>query len=273
MRYPLILIAVKFIILFLFHSAYSQKVDGKVIDVNSGEPIPYVNIGVVDKGFGTISDSSGQYALTFSKSQLTDSIVFQHVSYKTKRVLVEDLIKNTDIHLEEKVTSLNELVISSKAPKKKKIGIRTHNPLLWGGFGIGDEDIYEIAQEIKTNKRLRVLDFNIYLRIFREILPFKYRIKVYQSEDGVPGKLIIDDNIIIEGIVDGWNSVDLTPFNIITEGDFFVSIEFLPNPMTQKYNISAGAVLIGGNRFSRNSSLGKWNKAQGGYKLYITGEY
>lgn len=38
------------------------------------------------------------------------------------------------------------------------------------------------------------------------------------------------------------------------------------------HNAYAGAVLFGGNRYARSTSLGKWNKAQGGYKLYITGE-
>lgn len=271
MRYINLILILAF--LSQFHVMYAQSIKGNIIDESSGEPIPYVNIGIVDKGFGTISDSIGQYKLTFSKNQLMDSIIFQHVSYEPKAVLVEDLIKKNDVYLEEKVTALNEVIISSKEKKRKKIGIKTHNPLLWGGLGIGDEDIFEIAQEIKTNKTLRIIDFNIFLRIFQDSLPFKYRIKLYKSEGGVPGDLIISDNIIAEGIVPGWNRINLEPFNIVTVGDFFISIEFLPSPDAKIHNIYAGGVLIGGNRYSRNTSLGKWNKAQGGYKLYITGEY
>ena len=74
-------------------------------------------------------------------------------------------------------------------------------------------------------------------------------------------------------MVPGWNRVDLEPYGIIAEGDFFISIEFLPNPEADMHNVYAGAVLFGGNRYARSASLGKWNKAQGGYKLYITGEY
>lgn len=252
---------------------YAQSIRGHVIDKNSGEPIPYVNIGIVEKNFGTISNDAGLYKLTFSKHQLKDYILFQHVSYEPKAILVEDLIKGTDVYLEERVSALNEVIIFSKATKRKKIGIRTHNPLLWGGLGIGEEDIYEIAQEIKTNRTLRLVDFNIFLRIYQDSLPFKYRIKLYKSADGVPGDIIINDNIIIDGVVSGWNTVDLSPYNIVIKGDFFVSIEFLPSPNAEMHNIYAGSVLIGGNRYARNSSLGKWNKAQGGYKLYVTGEY
>lgn len=53
----------------------------------------------------------------------------------------------------------------------------------------------------------------------------------------------------------------------------FVSIEFLPIPDKEIPYMSAGGVLIGGNRYSRDISLGTWNKAMGGYTLYITGEY
>ena len=266
-------VLLSFVAIFQFHMICAQSITGNVIDKNSGKPIPYVNIGIVEKNFGTISDDVGQYKLTFSKHQLKDYILFQHVSYEPKAILVEDLIKGTDVYLKERVNALNEVIISSKVVKRKKIGIRTHNPLLWGGLGIGDEDIYEIAQEIKTNRTLRLVDFNIFLRIYQDSLPFKYRIKLYKSADGVPGDLMIDDNIIIDGVVPGWNTVDLEPYNIIVEGNFFVSIEFLPNPHAEMHNIYAGSVMIGGNRYARSSSLGKWDKAPGGYKLYVTGEY
>ena len=176
-----------------------------------------------------------------------------------------------DVFLTEKVATLDEVYITSRKPKQKKIGIKTHNPLLHGGLGIGEEDISEIAQKIKTSKTLRLIDLNIFMRIYQDYLPLKYRIKFYTSKDGVPGELIGDVDIIAEGLVHGWNKIDLASYEFVTEKDFFVSIEFLPI-QEDLPNISVGAVLMRGNRYSRKVSLGTWNRAQGGYSLYITGE-
>lgn len=251
---------------------YAQIIKGTVKDQESGQSISYVNMGIVNKNFGTITDENGHYQLTLLKEHLKDTITFQHVSYETKQIPVEDFILNPDIFLTGKVATLDEVRITSRKPKQKKIGIKTHNPLLHGGLGIGEEDISEIAQEIKTNKTLRIIDLNVFMRIYQDYLPLKYRVKLYTSKDGAPGELIGNANIIAEGLVHGWNKIDLEPYQLITEKDFFVSIEFLPI-QGDIPTISVGAVLVGGNRYARKVSLGTWNKVQGGYTLYITGEY
>lgn len=259
--------------LFSSEAAFSQVINGTVKDQESSQSIPYVNLGIADKNLGTITDENGRYQLSSLKEYLKDTITFQHVSYETKQVPVKDFILSPDVFLTEKVATLDEVRITSRKPKQKKIGIKSHNPLLWGYIGIGKDNIWEIAQEIKTNKTLRILDLNIFFRIYEDTLPLKYRVRLYTSKGGTPDKLIGQANIIKEGIIHGWNKIDLASYNLVTEGDFFASIEFFPISDDEMPFISAGAVLISGNRYSREVSLGTWNKAQGGYTMYITGEY
>src|SRR5690606_40081705 len=104
-------------------------------------------------------------------------------------------------------------------------------------------------------------------------LPFKYRVKFYSSIDDAPGELLGDADIVVDQLKPKWNIVDLKSYDIIMEDDFFVSIEFLPVPHREIPHMAAGSVLIGGNRYSRNVSFGSWNKAMGGYSLYVIGEY
>lgn len=264
-----------FLTCLFFYSQYSfaQIVTGTVKDKESGAPISYVNIGIKGKNFGTITNSVGQYQLNFSKDQLRDTISFQHVSYDNFDIPVGDLIRDKDVYLKEKIATLDEVQITSRKRKQKKFGIRTHNPLLHSRLGIGKNSISEIAQEIKPNKPIRLLDLNIFLRIYSDSLPFKYRVKFYTSIDDAPGELIGNSNIVVEGLVPKWNRIDLKPYNIVMENDFFVSIEFLPISESEIPYLSAGCVLIGGNRYSRDTSLGTWNEAMGGYSLYVTGEY
>lgn len=269
---PLIYVLIVFSFFLTLNTAISQSLKGTVKDLAQGEAVAYVNIGIKNKDFGTVSDSLGNFQLTFTAEHIDDTVTFLHVSYESKEISVKDLLIENEVILKEKMNILKELIITSKRPKRRKIGIRTHNPLLWGGLGIGENDIFEIAQEIKTTKQLRLLDFNLFLRIYQDSLPYKFRLKIYSSEAGVPGEILINDNIIIDGIVPGWNKVDLEAYQIILKDDFFVSVEFLPVAIEKVENVYAGGVLIGGNRYSRSSSLGTWNKAQGGYKLYVTSE-
>ncbi len=254
------------------HLVLAQIAAGTIVDQVSGQPIPYVNIGIIGQNVGTISDANGQYQFSPSQDQLDDTMTIQHVSYETKSMPVSAFIDEDKVYLKEKISTLEEVRIYSKKLKRKKFGIRSHNPLLHGGLGLEKGSIREIAQEIKITKPTRLLDLNIFIRIYTDSLPYKYRIKFYSSTDDAPGEMIGHANILVEGLKDKWNDINLEPYDIIMNDDFFVSIEFLPVE-GEIPNMSAGGVLIGGNRYSRNVSFGTWDKAMGGYSLFVTGEY
>lgn len=255
------------------HLVFSQSARGTVIDKGSGKPIPYVNMGIKNQNFGTISDEDGRYQFSFSENQLDDTITIQHVSYESNFIPVKELIDKDSIYLKEKVATLDEIKITSRKLKPRKFGIRTHNPLLHSRLGIHENTISEIAQEIKINKPIRLLDLNLFVRIYSDSLPLKYRVKFYTSIDDTPGELIGNSDIVAEGLIPKWNRVDLKRYNIVMEKDFFVSVEFLPISDGEMPYLSPGCVLVGGNRYSRDTSLGTWEKDMGGYTLYITGEY
>ncbi len=259
--------------IFQCHLVFAQLASGTIIDQESGQPIPFVNIGIINQNTGTISDANGQYQFLPSKDQLDDTVTIQHVSYETKSLPVSVFIDEDEIYLKEKISTLKEVQIFSKKLKQKKFGIRSHNPLLHGALGVEKGSIHEIAQEIKIKKPTRLLDLNVFLRIYTDSLPYKYRIKFYASTDDAPGEMIDHPDILVEGLNHKWNAINLEPYDIIMKEDFFVSIEFLPIEDSKIPHMSAGAVLTGGNRYSRNVSFGTWNKAMGGYSLYVTGEY
>lgn len=49
-----------FSILFLNYFGYSQSIKGEIIDVESKESIPYVNVGILHKKIGTVSGVSSE---------------------------------------------------------------------------------------------------------------------------------------------------------------------------------------------------------------------
>lgn len=61
----------------------------------------------------------------------------------------------------------------------------------------------------------------------------------------------------------GWVKVDLQPYAIFVEGDFYIGFEYLPDSrQTEKFLFFYGAVL-GGQLFARNVSLGEWRSTAG----------
>ena len=55
-----------FIIVLLLSSnvlLWGQQISGSVFEMNSDIPVEYVNIGIVGKNVGTVSDHNGNYTL------------------------------------------------------------------------------------------------------------------------------------------------------------------------------------------------------------------
>ncbi len=98
------------------------------------------------------------------------------------------------------------------------------------------------------------------------------RLHFYRYQNGEPTQRLIEKQILVrQPISKGWLHINLDPYDIYLQEDFVIGLEFLPS--TLKYGSAPsfmyGAKLGGMNGFSRNSSLGKWEKVRGAaHSLY-----
>ena len=93
-----------------FARAQETTVKGKVIDANSGDPIPYANIIFQGTTIGGTTDFDGNYQIK-TKSP-SDTLVVSYLGYKTKKKSVtKDIEQVLNFQLEEESTSLQEVVI------------------------------------------------------------------------------------------------------------------------------------------------------------------
>lgn len=111
---------VKWIVIFLLFSqaafCQQQLIEGKIVDAETGEPIPFASIGVIGTSKGVSSNLNGQFTLPVSGL----------VSLKITCVGYETLVINTaaNVHLiqmKPSATQLNQIVVFSKAVDPKKI--------------------------------------------------------------------------------------------------------------------------------------------------------
>jgi len=247
--------------------------NGIITDAETKKPIEFVNVGVLNKNKGTISNLNGEFYLSVTKKFFNDSLTISHVNYYSIKIPIKNF-KNQTIFLNPKTNELSEVIVSNKKKRTRKIGVKSYNPLLWLGAISEDMDIIENAQRINIpDKSVRVKYVNIYLRAgFKSDSSF-VRINFYKNVDNTPDEKIVFENIIQKKKIEpGWLQIDLTKQYIYLEEDFFVGVEFLPdfkNPL----EVYIGAILTKGKGYSRRNSQGKWNKLQGASTINVEIEY
>lgn len=84
-----------------------SQISGLVLDANTKEPLPFVNIGVNNSKYGTSTDIDGKFLI---KSKVS-SLQLSYVGYEKKEILISNQNKIT-IYLKEKSTTLGEVVIN-----------------------------------------------------------------------------------------------------------------------------------------------------------------
>ncbi|MEE9364935.1 MAG: carboxypeptidase-like regulatory domain-containing protein [Cellulophaga sp.] len=251
-------------------------VKGKIIDSETNKTIAFVNIGIESKNIGTISNLKGRFRLQVSENNKNNSILISHVNYEPKEITFRNE-NNIIIYLQPKTTTLDEVVVSYKKRKKRKrkIGVKSYNPLLWLRATSKENDIVENAQRINIpDKRVRVKYINLYLRRGFDADSSYVRVNFYASTiNKSPGKKIVFKNILIhEKIKKGWLKIDVTKEYIYLEEDFFVGIEFIPN-FKKPQQVFLGCILTKGKGYQRGNSQGSWTKLNGGSTINVELEY
>lgn len=250
------------------------ELSGIVKDFDTAEHIPFVNIGVLNKNVGTISNEKGEFRFLLSPDFVGDSLTISHVSYEAIKVAIRKT-ETIEVTLIPKSHQLNEIVLSTKKKKTRKVGVKSFNRLLWLSTISKNNDILENAQRIHLPKKTTVLikNVNFHLRNGFESDSCLIRINFYKNENNFPGEKIVFQNIIEnKNVKPGWITFDLSEYNIYLKENFFIGIEFIPDFKTERI-IFMGAILTKGKGYMRNSSQGKWKKIQGASSINVEIEY
>lgn len=113
----IVIMLIGFLCMGLTQNAIAQdQVSGRVIDAQSGESLPGVNIKVKDTTTGTSTDANGEYELTVESLQ--DTLIFSFIGYQTATVPINgrSLI---NVQLQTQTLSGDELVIVGYGTQKK----------------------------------------------------------------------------------------------------------------------------------------------------------
>ena len=254
--------SIKIIVFLLFCSATisAQALKGSIKDT-AGEPLPYVNVGVVGKNIGTVTSEKGTFSLYIPEANNQDIIRLSMVGYEDLTFKVSDLRsvleKNKELTLRGTITELKEIVISNRKLKEKILGNKTRSQgttIAFDSNKLGNE--IGMIMNIKKSPT-RIKNFTASLAS-KENYPVKLRLNFYSVKNGMPDKILTNEQIIITAPKD--NSlieVDLDQYDIVVEDDFFVSLEWIetaPGGLIFSGKLFAKSVII------RDTSQGNWEK-------------
>ena len=285
----------RFVVLVLLLSCISVLVDaqdniakGRIIDAETKQVIPYVNIGILQKNIGTVSNENGQYQLGFSGNYAaSDSIIFSHVGYRTVKYSIAQFINSiSDIQLTPISNTLQEVVVKSRNLSEKILGRN--------GKGLGlmhynfytfyekdvDDRLGKEAGILLKNKRDCFLN-ELHMQISsNEFASLKFRLNFYKTVDGVPTELIITKEIVFE-IRDefvGLYKFDLRPFDIYLTrdiGDVAATIQWVESKkakLNSKYFSLYSSLSTNSSFISRPKSMASWEKSNQDVSLSFLSE-
>ena len=132
---------------FLAHpeSVPDDNITGKVVDIENNEPLAFVSIHLVESGFETRTDASGEFKISSKNLDLTKSKAkVSCVGYKTEIVSLLGSQEKTTIKLSRQMQALQEIVVKKQKYKNKK------NPAV---------ELIEKVIENKKNNRKEALEY------------------------------------------------------------------------------------------------------------------
>lgn len=210
----------------------TTEVLGRIFDRTSNEPLPYVNIGVLNREVGTVTDTEGNFQMPLKEEFENDTIKISMVGYESIELLVKDIWKMEsplNFKMKEKISELNEVVVIAKAYKKKTLGNKSESKFISTGFNY-DQLGAEMGIKVNIRKNPTIVDafhFNIsYNRLSSKSI---FRLNFYNLKKGKPFENVLDNNILvpIEPKQTGLISVDLKPYDIVLNEDVVIALEWV----------------------------------------------
>lgn len=240
----------------------AQIIEGTIKDAKTNENLPYVNVGVVGKSLGTVTDTDGHYKLNLN-GHTADTLRISMIGYQPKQFITGSFAANINankvVMLQPEITQLKEVKVKNKKWKTATLGIvsRSQNSNVnFGSNKLGNE--LGALIKIKSAPTL-IKKFNTYLTE-PAADSVKVRLNFYSLKGGMPDKIVQQQNIFFT-IAKGQQmiDIDLEQYNISVDENFFVSLEWIEN--SKGRGLSFAGRPFRGSVFVREASQADWYKS------------
>jgi pimeloyl-ACP methyl ester carboxylesterase len=243
-------------------------ISGRVFDARDKAPLAYVNVGIPGKHNGTVTRRDGGFTLAIGVAMTRDSIQFSMAGYRHVTTSIDRLLhpkRSLSFFLEEKVTDLQEVMVTSRAPVTRRLGNRSTSKSVSIGFPMRYLGA-ELGIRIRLGRRpvsLRSFTFNVSASRLDTAI---FRLNICSFNKGVISEDRLERNILVPvGKSVGPHTVDLSGYHLTMSGDILVSLELIEGASSGStpgvLYLSAG--FLNTATWRRATSQAAWKKAPG----------
>lgn len=257
------------IILVLITLQAQGQITGTVVNADNGEPLPYVNIGVIGTTYGTVSGLHGEFELFLPKDiNTSESIRFSSIGFASQTLTIAEASQKAPSRIQLKSTNLTlpEVLVRPAFSHFNTEGNDNTDAKTITNLAISNRPNQNLGSEIgrkfNAKKPAYLQNFRFYIAR-NNFDTVRFRINVYDLEAGKPAVNIVLENIIVEvnNRKTGWVGVELSGYRIGVEKNFVVSAEWV-------YASSKGSQLgfpitipaVGATHFYKYGSQNQWKK-------------
>lgn len=243
-----------------------------VISESTGEPIVYASVGIINRNFGTVTDTLGNFSLNIPPQFINDSVRISCFGYIPHTYAVRDIKKLPDtISLASDIITLSEVTVRPQRIKHKTAGRKGG-----GGFIYINVEGYKAAGQglaiplkVKKNAWLKEIGFTV-ITDNRPLSHMRFRINVYRKDDG--DYLIQNIKPVYfeydkSQLVDGTFTYKFPEEIMLDDGEYYVELEFLEN-FSNEFFVMRTKPLTGKTRY-RYASQSDWETLPFGAPIYI----
>lgn len=223
-----------FICIIYCSDSFSQMYSVQLINKDNGEPVAYANIGIVDKNIGTVSNTKGEFNIELNSKYDNDTLYISCIGYERKAYSIskfKNSFRNNDqciVELQPKIYVLDEILVKPSNMKIYTLGNFCEANSAYGNAFYSKD----LGTEIGILINLPDNKNNAYLQNFRFYVgkftfdKFPVRLNVYNLRNGKPNENILTEPIFVELTSVGEYIIELEKYQIKTNGDFFISLEY-----------------------------------------------
>jgi len=217
-------------ILALFFQLNGQEIKGTILDSLNSTPLEYASVGLVGTRYGCITNQQGIFYLEVPEQESETLIRISMIGYKSQSFALNELRnKDTTIKLAVDPIPIAELTITPSG-EPYTVGTtkytRLGNWCGWGGSRRGKG--HEIGTKLQLGEEfvhVRTLHVHMHRQAYDTSW---YRLHIRSLKDDKPDRELLNSNVILA--IDqekGWVELDLTPYNIVVQGDVALTLEWL----------------------------------------------
>lgn len=251
---------------------FGQDVSAQIKDFKTQKPIEYVNIGILKKEIGTVSDSLGFFKISLLNVLNLDTLRISAIGYKTKNFSIKELRSKEFlriIFLKEEVIQLKEIIISNKEREPFQLGLKKEYcyPLPFykkvsGQVHFPQKNLFhEIGTRFKNSKTIQLDSIQInFARV--NLYNLKFRLNIYTIENEKITNILKQPIYVSLSKEEALNFpvINLKKNNIELDFDFLITIENHKKLQNGALTFLANAKSRGKNypTFYRDNSQGNW---------------